>query len=131
MRVEEKLAKAKNIIANHHEIFIPAIAALDEEIVYDDPSLTACTDGEKNKYGAQYVGTLNVQQTVGLIVHEILHPLLDHITRLVSQFESDPRLANIGADYEINNYVTIYNKEAAFPIVLPPDAVKSSCVFPA
>ena len=101
---------------------MPALAAIEEIIVENDPLLTACTNGEQTRYGAQYVDTLNIQQTVGLIVHEVLHPLLGHLTRLANQFATDPHLTNIGADYEINNFVTIYNEDAAFPIVLPPDA---------
>ena len=121
MKAKDKIAKAKNIIANHHDILMPALAAL-EDIIVDDPSLTACTNGEHIRYGAQFVDTLNIQQTVGLIVHEVLHPLLDHLTRLATQFQTDAHLTNVGADYEINNFVTIYNEEATFPIVLPPEA---------
>ena len=122
MTAKDKIAKAKNVIANHHDILMPALAALEDIIVENDPLLTACTNGDQVRYGAQYVDTLNIQQTVGLIVHEVLHPLLDHLTRLANQFATDPHLTNIGADYEINNFVTIYNEDAAFPIVLPPDA---------
>ena len=122
MTAKDKIAKAENIVANHHEFFAPAVAALPKEFIDDDPLLTACTNGEAVKYGTQYVDTLNVQQAVGLIVHEILHPLLDHILRLATQFEMNPHIANVGADYEINNYIEIYNKEATFPIVLPPEA---------
>jgi predicted metal-dependent peptidase len=122
MTAKDKIAKAKNVIANHHDILMPALAAIEEIIVENDPLLTACTNGEQTRYGAQYVDTLNIQQTVGLIVHEVLHPLLGHLTRLANQFATDPHLTNIGADYEINNFVTIYNEDAAFPIVLPPDA---------
>ena len=122
MTAKDKIAKAKNVIANHHDILMSALAAIEEIIVENDPLLTACTNGEQTRYGAQYVDTLNIQQTVGLIVHEVLHPLLGHLTRLANQFATDPHLTNIGADYEINNFVTIYNEDAAFPIVLPPDA---------
>ena len=121
MKAKDKIAKAKNIIANHHDILMPALAAI-EDIIVDDPSLTACTNGEQTRYGSQFVDTLNIQQTVGLIVHEVLHPLLDHLTRLATQFQTDAHLTNVGADYEINNFVTIYNEEATFPIVLPPEA---------
>ena len=107
MTAKEKIAKAENIVANHHDFFAPAIAALPKKFIDDDPCLTACTNGETVKYGTQYVDTLNVQQAVGLIVHEILHPLLDHILRLATQFEMHPQIANIGADYEIINYIEI------------------------
>ena len=107
---------------NHHDFFGPAAAAMPREFV-DDPSITAYTDGLKIVYGRPYVNTLNVQQTVGLIIHELLHPLLDHLIRLVRQFEADPHRANVAADYEVNNLVETYNKEATFPIVLPPEAL--------
>ena len=82
---------------------------------------TACTNGKVVRYNPDFIDGLTKFQTVGLVLHELLHPLLGHLDRLATQFKTDHQRANQAADYEINNYITSYNRDVAIPVVLPPD----------
>ena len=122
MKTEDKIAKGDTYITTQHSFFGMAANAMPVEVV-DDPSITAWTDGTKRVYGRQFVDSLTLKQTVGLTIHEVLHPFLQHIKRMARQFEACSNTANTAADYEINNYVTLYNQTASIPIVLPPQAL--------
>jgi len=84
---------------------------------------TACTDGESIYYNPKFVDSLSPQQLIGLVVHEICHPLFGHLERFEIQMKTHRELVNIAADYEINNLITEYNKSAAFPIILPDEGL--------
>lgn len=84
---------------------------------------TACTDGMTIQYNESFVDKLNNDELVGLAIHEILHPLLDHLTRLRNQFASNHLIANAAADYELNRFATQYNATAKEKIVLPKGAL--------
>ena len=84
---------------------------------------TACVDGTTIFYNKEFVASLDNDELVGLTVHEILHPLLDHLTRLKQHFKLNQHVANCAADYELNRFMTQYNATAKEPIVLPPNAL--------
>jgi len=84
---------------------------------------TACTDGVAIQYNESFIDKLNNDELVGLAIHEILHPLLDHLTRLRNQFASNHLIANAAADYELNRFATQYNATAKEKIVLPKGAL--------
>ena len=131
MKAKDMLQNANNIICNHHDFFSPAACAVEwhdavkcltEKTRWVPSNVpTACICGDEVFYNPEFIESLNQQQVTGLVIHELLHMLLDHPERLRPLFEQDHRLANIAADYEINNMVTTYNADVAFPIVLPPE----------
>jgi len=133
MKPKDKIDLSINIICNHHEFFSPAACGVSHNIwgdvaesankLHPVPSNvpTACIIGDYVYYNPDFVDSLNQQQITGLIIHELLHQLLDHPLRLREQFKMDRRLANVAADYEINNMVTSYNDDVPFPIQLPPE----------
>ena len=119
MTPNQKVDYALRQIVTHHDFFGPAAMAMPWQECNQIP--TACTDGKVVRYNPEFVDGLSKAQTVGLALHEYLHPLLGHFERLASQFREDRRRANQAADYEINNFITSYNKDVAIPVVLPPD----------
>jgi predicted metal-dependent peptidase len=119
MTPKQKLDYAYRQIVAHHDFFGPAAMATTWKVRRDIP--TACTDFKDIYYNPEFVDGLTKAQTVGLVLHELLHPLLGHLERMSSQFREDHRRANQAADYEINNFITSYNKDVAIPVVLPPD----------
>ncbi len=119
MTPKQKVDYALRQIATHHDFFGPALCAMPWQECDQIP--TACTDGKVVRYNPEFIDGLSKVQTVGLALHEYLHPLLGHFERLASQFREDHRRANQAADYEINNFITSYNEDVAIPVVLPPD----------
>ena len=109
--------KAMLVIANHHDFFAPAALAMPWQECRDIP--TACTNGERVLYNPEFLESLPQPAVVGLIIHEIAHPLLGHLER---SKHMEHNTANIAFDYEINNLIEVYNKDAARKIILPADA---------
>lgn len=63
---------------------------------------TAATDGRKIYVNPQFFAPLTPAQRDGLILHEVLHDALLHVTRRGSR---DPKLWNIAADIVINGII--------------------------
>ena len=117
MKAREMIDKAMLVIANHHDFFAPAALAMPWQECRDIP--TACTNGERVLYNPEFLESLPQPAVVGLIIHEIAHPLLGHLER---SKHMEHNTANIAFDYEINNLIEVYNKDAARKIILPADA---------
>jgi len=118
MNAKQKIERAMVVIANHHDGFAAAACAMPW--IESSKIPTACTNGERVLYNAEFVDSLSLPMTVGLIIHEIMHPLLGHLERSVGM---DHNRANVAFDYEINNMITAYNKTASHPIILPKEAL--------
>jgi predicted metal-dependent peptidase len=118
MNVKQKIDRAMVVIANHHDGFAAAACAMPW--IESSKVQTACTNGERVLYNAAFVDSLSLPMTVGLIIHEVMHPLLGHLERSVGM---DHHKANVAFDYEINNMLAAYNKTASHPIILPKEAL--------
>ena len=114
MNAKQKIERAMVVIANHHDGFAAAACAMPW--VESSKIPTACTNGERVLYNREFVDSLSLPMTVGLIIHEVMHPLLGHLERSVGM---DHHRANVAFDYEINNMLAAYNKSASHPIILP------------
>jgi len=64
---------------------------------------TMATDGVSLYYNSEYVASLNRDQMITLLAHEVLHPAKGHHTR---RGKRDPELWNIAGDHEINLELT-------------------------
>ena len=60
---------------------------------------TMCTDGKSILWSPDFVDTIDQEQTVGTIAHEVLHIILKHPLRRGNR---DPLLWNIATDFAIN-----------------------------
>lgn len=118
MNAKQKIERAMVVIANHHDGFAAAACAMPW--IESSKIPTACTNGERVLYNAKFVDSLSLPMTVGLIIHEVMHPLLGHLERSVGM---DHHRANVAFDYEINNMIAAYNKSATHPIILPKEAL--------
>lgn len=75
---------------------------------------TLATDGFSVFFKPEFVETLDKENLIGVVLHEWLHPALDHFARSVGL---EPDLANQAGDHEINHII----KKAGFK--LPKDAL--------
>jgi predicted metal-dependent peptidase len=103
----------------HHSLLMPSVLAMDWKI-WDPrvdtrggthiPCPTACTDGRTVWINPIFFTGLSAEQQLYLVLHEIFHPLLNHLGRMVG---FDHKLANIATDFEINNLLDEYGKRGS------------------
>lgn len=107
-----QLKQRFNSIAVHHKVWLPAAGAMHWTIWEAEkyPSLpecpTAMTDGRSVWINPDFFVSLTPNQQLYLLIHELAHPLLNHTSRLAA-WPLD--LANIAADFEINNLLDDYS----------------------
>jgi predicted metal-dependent peptidase len=63
---------------------------------------TAATDGRDVFYNAEFLGNLTLGELDGVLLHEVLHAALGHVTRRGSR---DPQRWNIAADIVVNGLI--------------------------
>ena len=67
---------------------------------------TAYTDGVNKKYGRKFLESIADESKVrGLILHENLHVALKQIAHGRSMFKDNPKLANLAADFVVNDVI--------------------------
>jgi len=68
----------------------------------DDDVPTACTNGRDEKYGRDFIDTLNDPELRFLVLHECYHKLYRHLTTWRHLYDENPQLANVACDFVIN-----------------------------
>jgi predicted metal-dependent peptidase len=63
---------------------------------------TAATDGRDVFYNAEFLGSLTLPELDGVLLHEVLHAALGHVTRRGGR---DPQRWNIAADIVVNGLI--------------------------
>lgn len=76
-----------------------ASLALRMDYVETDSIPTAGCDGSRIKYNPKFIQTLQTQQCMGLIAHEVMHVAMMHHLRMQGK---EARLWNVACDYAIN-----------------------------
>ena len=67
---------------------------------------TAYTDGINKKYGRKFLESITSEASVrGLILHENLHVALKHVVFGSAMFRENHKLANIAADFVVNDII--------------------------
>lgn len=80
------------------------VLMMGKTTVEGDPAKcpTAYTDGFNVTYGAQFILGLTDEELRFLILHEVLHKALRHLTTWQWMWKEDPEKANRACDYVIN-----------------------------
>ena len=81
---------------------------------------TAYTDGRNKRYGAKFMKKLTDPQVNGLVMHENGHVFCRHVSHHKRIFRENPKLANIAADFIVNDMIVRYEDKQ---IELPPGAL--------
>jgi predicted metal-dependent peptidase len=103
MNKEEKAinkAKLKLFTSKDTAFFSNLLAQLKIEWV--EHISTAATNGTHLYLNKDFVTSLNINELIGLLLHEVYHCALDHMNRAKSA-DLDYQIYNIAADYVINN----------------------------
>ena len=70
---------------------------------------TAYTDGLNKRYGAEFIEKLSDAQLNGLVMHENGHVFFRHVTHHKKLFRENAKLANIAADFVVNDMIKELN----------------------
>lgn len=112
MNAAEKFQKAKQRILLDHRFFAALMMRMSWK--EDTSCKTAWTDGRQVGWNPAYVDKLTYFQTMGMIIHEIFHPIMKHHLRRGNRnFD----LWNQACDYAINYLIIQYGFE------LPPNVL--------
>ncbi len=105
---EQRVKKGHIALMKHPETALwSGIMMMGTTSVIDDPSVTAYTDGVNKKYGRGFLQAVCKDQAEvnGLILHENLHIGLRHLIHNIDLFKDDRQLANMAADYVVNDLI--------------------------
>lgn len=98
----DKLVQARVSLITRPEyaFFTSIIMRMKQEVTRDVN--TAGVDGRCFYYNPDFIASLTNKDIVFVMLHEIMHVVMQHITR---KGDRDHRLWNIAGDYVINNYL--------------------------
>lgn len=103
---EVRLKKAHIALMKHPETALYSGVMLMGKSEVVDGSFTAYTDGVNKKYCKQYIeGYKSEAKLRGLILHENLHVALKQIQRGKDMFKEDAKIANMSADFVVNDII--------------------------
>lgn len=102
---EERLRKSHVFLLKHKKTMqLGGIILMGKSSVEDDVP-TAYTDGVNKKYGRKFLAKLNDAEVNGLVMHENGHVFFRHVTHHKRIFKEDRKLANIAADFVVNDMI--------------------------
>ena len=122
---EIRLKKAHIALMKHPETALYSGVMLMGKSEVSDSLFTAYTDGVNKRYSRPYLQTIDQEPKLrGLVLHENLHVGLKQIPRGRDMFKEDAKIANMAADFVVNDIIkNITGKIAngSEPIVMLPD----------
>jgi len=97
MDAQSKVSRAVTRLVVKHPFF--GSICLSVVVKPEDDIPTMCTDGKTILWSPDFVDTMDQEETVGVMAHEVLHIVFKHSLRRGSR---DPELWNIACDFAIN-----------------------------
>lgn len=94
---KRKVANAMSKIVLHHPFF--AMLLLNQEMIYSNKISTMATNGKAILINLEFIDKINKDEIIGSLIHEIMHSVFYHITRIG---ERNHQLWNMAGDYAIN-----------------------------
>ena len=105
-REETRIKKGHVALMKHPETawYSGVMFMGDSEVV--DANFTAYTDGINKRYSRKFLKTVKEEPKLrGLILHENLHVALKQVPHGKTMFEEDKQLANMAADFVVNDII--------------------------
>lgn len=100
-----ELALTRMFLSTDSGVVADACAIKCLKIVSTERVSTAATDGVVLIYNPEYVSKLTLEQTIGLLVHEVCHVRFQHHERFTDSGWLEQDRANVAMDMEINPIV--------------------------
>ena len=103
---ETRLKKAHIALMKHPETALYSGVMLMGKSEIVDKIFTAYTDGVNKRYSKPFVETILIEAKLrGLVLHENLHVALKQIPRGKDMFKEDRQIANMAADFVVNDII--------------------------
>lgn len=109
LSAEQRLERASVQIMRHPKfIALSGILMMGENIVVEkgdkrSPMNTAATNGKNKYYTRDFIMDMTEQELNFVVIHEAKHIMYQHLTLWQGLYKQDPMLANMAADFVINN----------------------------
>jgi len=130
---ETRLKKAHIALMKHPETALYSGVMLMGKSEVVDRAFTAYTDGVNKRYSKPFVETILIEAKLrGLVLHENLHVALKQIPRGKDMFKEDSKIANMAADFVVNDIIKNITGKVANghePIVELPDGALYDSFF--
>ena len=103
LTAEQRMYKATtDLIGRDEFVALAGVLMIGSKKVVDD-KITACTNGRDEKYGREFVDSLNDAEFRFLMLHECYHKMYRHLTTWQHLSKIDHDRANRACDYVINH----------------------------
>jgi predicted metal-dependent peptidase len=106
---EQRVTKAHIAVMRSKEFCMFSGVLSVGKVMFTEDIPTACTNGRDVIYNPKFINTLNDKQLNFVVLHEALHKVFQHMFLWKKLWKENPQLANIAADYVVNN--TIYEAD--------------------
>ena len=115
----QRVQRAHVELMGHPETMAYAGVLMVGKYEVRDDVPTACTNGIDCKYGSKFIKDMTDSDLRGLIVHENLHKVYQHMFLWQHLYEEDGSTANKACDYVINLEIDSISKRTSGFITLP------------
>lgn len=105
LTTEQRIKKAHIAMMKHQETALYSGVFMLGETAVTDEKITAYTDGLNKRYGRAFMDVLPEEEVRGIVLHENLHIVFRHLLHNRDLFEEDRKLANMAADYVVNDII--------------------------
>lgn len=101
-----RIKRAHIALMKHPETALYSGVMLMGNTKVEPGAFTAYTDGINKKYSSVFLETIDSEsQCRGLVLHENLHVALKQVAHGMSMFKENPQLANLAADFVVNDII--------------------------
>jgi predicted metal-dependent peptidase len=115
LSINDRFVKSRVKLIRESPFFGTLLLNTSYRVTDDVP--TAATDGDILLLNEQFMAEQTQPHFQSILLHEVLHMALEHISRLKDVFTTDPMTANIAADIVVNGIIQDNGLE------LPEDAI--------
>lgn len=120
---EQRVTKSHIAIMRSKEFCMFAGVLSVGKVIFTEDIPTACTNGRDVMYNPKFIETLSDRELNFVVLHEALHKVFQHMSLWRKLWKQSPMLANISADYVVNN--TIYEADQSSEVI----SIPSSALF--
>lgn len=102
---EQRVTKSHISIMRSKQFCLFAGVLSIGKVTFTDTLPTAATNGRDVMYNPEFIKTLNDKRLTFVVLHEALHKVYQHLTLWHKLWKENPMLANMAADYVVNNFI--------------------------
>lgn len=105
LTAQERITKSHISIMRSKEFCLFSGVLSIGKVEFTDRIPTAATNGRDVMYNEAFIDTLDEKELNFIVLHEALHKVFQHLTLWRKLWKEDAMLANMAADYVVNNTI--------------------------